>query len=391
MQWSATQAHILTGGGRAEALYTSERGFPFSSDQLPHHQLAAGTTREAFGRWRRGGGGSEGGGGAAAPAWLSGAWSRPLFCGGGSTSTDADEACLNIVTPSLFVDIRIPTARGAALASLGANGAARLRLLARQHGFGGFGRFSDDGAGGHALSCTRHHAIDWNFLGTPRPRPNRWGVARLDSGTQSDEWREDSFATDETGAPYYYEVWRRLGAPKAAATHPLLAMRSLPETASGRPAARDTIVVSCAGHFSYVSMAAGATAEAMRERARALGEPSRAGAVDAAVAAGELELARWLVEEDVRAGHGAAGGEWRIRSALQPADQAKGLAEVVLLATAGGSGQEESLRVGWRALLAAVDSGELKASSGNPQRPRRVVGVGELRFEVFEAARAGDY
>jgi hypothetical protein len=32
------------------------------------------------------------------PPWLAGAWSRPIFAGGGLISTDADEACFNLVT-----------------------------------------------------------------------------------------------------------------------------------------------------------------------------------------------------------------------------------------------------------------------------------------------------
>ena len=53
--------------------------------------------------------------GEAAPSWLTGAWARPHFEGGGQVSTSADETCFNVVTPTAFVDVRIPNARDAAL------------------------------------------------------------------------------------------------------------------------------------------------------------------------------------------------------------------------------------------------------------------------------------
>ena len=45
------------------------------------------------------------------PSWLVGAWYRPVFEGGGLSSTDADETCFNVVTSGAFVDVRIPTSR----------------------------------------------------------------------------------------------------------------------------------------------------------------------------------------------------------------------------------------------------------------------------------------
>ena len=159
--WSAKQAHILTGGGRAEGLYSAARGYPHAEDELPHYHLQRDSSRLVFAAWaleaRAGVATSptaatvatsptaatvatsptaatvaaalELAAAAAAPAaaadqkreppppppppvpltppppqrmcpppWLAGAWSRPIFAGGGLISTDADEACFNLVT-----------------------------------------------------------------------------------------------------------------------------------------------------------------------------------------------------------------------------------------------------------------------------------------------------
>jgi hypothetical protein len=133
----------LTGGGRAEGLYSAARGYPHAEDELPHYHLQRDSSRLVFAAWaleaRAGVATSptaasvaaalESAAAAAAPAaaadlkreppppppppvpltppppqrmcpppWLAGAWSRPIFAGGGLISTDADEACFNLVT-----------------------------------------------------------------------------------------------------------------------------------------------------------------------------------------------------------------------------------------------------------------------------------------------------
>ena len=114
--WSDRQSHILTGGGVAETLYTSARGFSYRDDELPHYHLRGGSTHSAFATWAAeaegalaaGASGTQG----ATPEWLAGVWARPLFSGGGLTSTNADETCVNLISPhGPFIDIRIPTAR----------------------------------------------------------------------------------------------------------------------------------------------------------------------------------------------------------------------------------------------------------------------------------------
>ena len=142
----------MTGGGRAEGLYSAARGYPHAEDELPHYHLQRDSSRLVFAAWaleaRAGVAASptaatvatsptaatvaaalELAAAAAAPAaaadqkreppppppppvpltppppqrmcpppWLAGAWSRPIFAGGGLISTDADEACFNLVT-----------------------------------------------------------------------------------------------------------------------------------------------------------------------------------------------------------------------------------------------------------------------------------------------------
>ena len=133
----------MTGGGRAEGLYSAARGYPHAEDELPHYHLQRDSSRLVFAAWaleaRAGVATSptaasvaaalESAAAAAAPAaaadlkreppppppppvpltppppqrmcpppWLAGAWSRPIFAGGGLISTDADEACFNLVT-----------------------------------------------------------------------------------------------------------------------------------------------------------------------------------------------------------------------------------------------------------------------------------------------------
>lgn len=379
---------------------------------------------------------------------------------------------------------------GRTAGGLTAGEASRLRLLARQHAFGGYGRFSNDGhdpdlggsggagdgvtagedsaAGvgvgssgvGGRVHCTRHHAVDWNFLGSGRPRPNRWGVvpsqgegdgapgegggqAGLGGGARSlhgrravNEWREDAFATDEKGQPYYHEVWRRMtppghhaiaaaaGTPSGAAgMHPLmLAMRSLPSAADAfaptlsgvllptPPASshRDTLLIVCSGRFSYVSSAQGPTADAMR--ARTGGFPSRAAAVDGAILRGDGELARWLVEEDVQAGYGVegeeaglvgGGGGWRVQTSVQPAHEGTSLGRVLLAAEgrhgfpgAGGSmaemhAAERAVLAEWGVLIADVLAGRVGEVAGQRLRQAEVVRLGGVEFELFECSREG--
>lgn len=102
-----------------------------------------------------------------------------------------------------------------------------LRLFARRHAFAGFtrvapitkhihsaegvpsvdgggniakegdkGRGRGGGGGKDGLVATRHHAIDWNYVGQPRLRPNKW---RVEMGPGGDTWREWGFAKVGSG------------------------------------------------------------------------------------------------------------------------------------------------------------------------------------------------
>jgi len=432
LSWSALQAHILTGGGRAEDYYTAARGFPYSEDQLPHHFMALGSTHEVFSRWRWATQGMpDGGGGALPPHWLTGAWYRPIFRGGGKETTDATEACVNLVTPSIFVDIRIPTIRDRMLhrAAQGSNSsqdgerdpqteALQMRLLARQHAFGGYGRFSCDTAryegstSDTQVHCTRHHAIDWNYLGKGRPRPNRWGVVAL-LGKCGDvhninEWREDSFATGDDGRPYYYEIWRRLPSAMSVAFAPsasnlLLAMRTVGTVTE--ESSRDTILVASGGRFGFVSTAIGTRAREMRARAFALGASSRAAAVDAAISLGDLELARWLVYDDVRAGHGlvsacstgTAVSAWRIEAALQPINEGRTLAAALLAADSSGieSHSDEAIKANiaiaekdWCSFLMSIEPVGITSTPNERLGQPRTVHIAGIKYELFECSHA---
>ena len=70
-----------------------------------------------------------------APAWVAGAWCRPLFFGGWEHSSSASELCVNVQTRSLFVDFRSPTRRDEALAAACYSSAESLSL--RRRIFGG--------------------------------------------------------------------------------------------------------------------------------------------------------------------------------------------------------------------------------------------------------------
>jgi len=57
-----------------------------------------------------------------------------------------------------------------------------LRLFARRHAFGGFGVIEEERKSPPSPVCARHHWIDWNFVGTMRPRPNKWRIEMKEDG-----------------------------------------------------------------------------------------------------------------------------------------------------------------------------------------------------------------
>lgn len=321
--WSAQQGRILTGGGRAEALYTPERGFPFDETELPHYHLRNGTTREQFRAWRAQ---------ARVCSSLVGVWSRPLFVGGWEHTTDADERVHNMQTPSIFIDLRIPLARPdlAHRGSLGECSDDELRALARQHVFCGYTLPSSAAApggstgGGAPLVCTRHHAIDWNYIGAPRPRPNKWrvelmpaagaasagatGAGAAGEDDRPQQWKEWSYATDEHGQSYYWERWARIAGDEGGVGR-VLALRRL-------GAERDAFLLLVGDHFSYVRARARRDSAGAASAASAAKSGTLFALVDDAVARGDrAEAEHWL---DLDGGHGLRSAGWRIDSSTQP-------------------------------------------------------------------------
>jgi hypothetical protein len=309
--WTKKQGYILSGGGKAEEYYTAERGFPFVETDLPHHHLREGDTHSTFGEWR-----------SSKPpcALVAGAWNRPLFAGGWKHSSDGEERVYNIQTHNLFVDLRIPRTRELCLSprvrnatSLEDLGPLDLRLFARQHVFSGFTVIDEEEK---RPLATRHHCIDWNFVGTPRPRPNKWWIEAKDD---SSAWKEHAYARDDHGQHYYVERWERL---EGGGAEPRLALRISPprkrksEDAATSPLdshhVKDGILVLAGDHFNYVlSRKFSGQEQDYSSRATSLVD-----LVDAAVADGDLATARSYLS--IEAGHGQVSKEWKLDCAIPP-------------------------------------------------------------------------
>lgn len=196
LSWSATQTHILTGGGQLEACYSD-----FHESELPHYYLKLHTCLEMFKAWE-------------SNNLVTGAWYRPLFMGGWMESTDSDTQVCNVQTDTLFVDIRIPTLRSTLEQDIKARGVSsvdslskdELCALSRQHCFAGFTKV--DLSDPEAPVCTRHHCIDWNFHPRfPRSRPNKW---RVEMSKDGQSFKEFGVARDRFGQAVYMERWARL-------------------------------------------------------------------------------------------------------------------------------------------------------------------------------------
>ncbi|CAM9996574.1 unnamed protein product, partial [Discosporangium mesarthrocarpum] len=275
--WSAKQGRILTGGGRLNELYQPPH-FPFCEDELPQYHKLNQTTWEAFRAWR-----SEGVG---FGHIIAGAWTRPLFVGGWEhTDNAAGELVYNLQTPSIFLDMRIPKAGLAKLShhkGFHTMSLEDLRAFARRHAFAGYTKTcaagtlgspsvpgpreygvcavgaggvivteTGDREGGRAAGirgensfvATRHHAIDWNFVGRLRPRPNKW---RVEMGPSGDVWKEWGFAKDEHGQHVYMERWERLPGGRGDC----LSLRRRPS--ASQPSLPDAFLVVCGDHFGVV-------------------------------------------------------------------------------------------------------------------------------------------
>lgn len=342
LDWSPKQGRILTGGGVAEALYSSVRGFPFEEFELPHFHLLQGDIRETFLAWRAAN--------ITCPA-ITGVWDRSLFLGGFEHSTNQDELVFNTQTPSLFVDLRIPRLRPTALfvarGSVSALTDAELRLFARAHCFGGYSKWNSP-------YVTRHHLIDWNFVGVKRARPNKW---RVEMAANGNVWKEWSVATDDHGQHYYMERWERRS-DDGRGRGRVLALVSHP----GPAQARSRMLLVVGEHFSFVR------GRALPERGEPAGpEPTLVGRVDGLLARGDRTGAEALLT--LEGGHGrlsgpAVGGaqaptlSWVVDAATHPWQEGRPCAE---LATSS----DEVEVLGWSpSSTAAEQSNGAPSSSG---------------------------
>ncbi|CAM9314351.1 unnamed protein product [Scytosiphon promiscuus] len=356
MKWSEKQSHILTGGGVASRFYRPPR-FPFTPEELPHFHKSRGSTHEAFALWRSQGTGLG--------AEIAGAWKRPLFVGGWTHSDDTGasppsssglpaqvskegESTFNLQTSSMFVDIRVPKAAAALLGrhrGFHTMTDFELRLFARRHAFAGYtkveplalhsipspargdaadkGRTSGEGGKGREAAqrqvegggsvATRHHCIDWNYVGQPRPRPNKW---RVEMGPGGDVWREWGFAKDAFDQHVYMERWERLPGGRG----PFFALRRRPSQS-----APDALLVVCGDHFGLIVDRAPSPTEGSAQGSSGGGGGGGGGGlvglVDEAIARGDRSKAIEFMS--LEASHGRVSAHqgrspWTVDCSLHP-------------------------------------------------------------------------
>lgn len=291
LDWTSKQGRILTADGRANEFYCEERGFSFDEQELPHYRLLQHDT--SFDDY------------IPTISPISGAWSRTYFIGGWDYSCQRDETVYNVQTNSLFVDLRIPSTRHQVLpsnaTSLQDYTNVELRLYARQHVFGGLSVVSMENK---RPVCVRHHCLDWNFVGTPRPRPNKWWIEPMNK--EVDKWKEWAYATDGYGQHYYCEQWERLEGGDSSNSVTLALRKERVDKHDD-----DGILVVVGNHFNYIRGKALASKKPQYE-----GCTSLVALVDAALEAGDRETAlEWLGR--IQAGHGRITDEWRIDCAIE--------------------------------------------------------------------------
>jgi len=330
LDWSSKQGRILTANGTASSLYTSERGFSFRSDELPHHFLQLGTIHDVHPRLPN----------TQVLLPIVGAWKRTFFYGGWEYTCEADEITFNLQTHSLFIDLRIPRSRNELLrnrvtasvppTSLDDLDATQLRYYARQHCFAGYthGSFTDDAASrtGMDCCCTRHHCIDWNYVGTGRDRPNKWWV-QLHENQSGNTWKEWAYATNDCAQHYYCEQWERLPQDDPPSNVPVVAFRKRRNQNSPE---RDGVLVIVGDHFNYC-----VDRQSMAGFEKYAGCTSLVATVDAAIKADDLVSARaWL---SLRGGHGRISEGWIVDNAIEFWTEGKALWEKEDLSTTGNA------------------------------------------------------
>mmetsp|Transcript_8378 Transcript_8378/g.10600 ORF Transcript_8378/g.10600 Transcript_8378/m.10600 type:complete len:442 (-) Transcript_8378:146-1471(-) len=334
LDWTSKQGRILTANGQATNYYTAERGYPYKEDELPHYHLLANnnSTHAVFLSWAQkrqsiksdneNENDDNSNNRKLFKNPVCGAWTRPLFDGGWEHSTSEDEDVFNVQTNTLFIDMRIPRVAKNILKHVVTKGIQQkshvdgndsmeilksmtddqLRLYARRHAFAGYTVLDYDNQ--HRAVCTRHHCVDWNFVGVPRPRPNKWFVEMHPD--HSNAWKECAFAKDNFGQHYYKERWERLE-KDAGGDGLVLALRKERNDSVGDD--RDGILLVVGDHFNYIF------ARTMNGEEKDFGKSSLVELVDTALNAGDRKSAESYVSID--AGHGTISSGWVIDCAIQ--------------------------------------------------------------------------
>uniref|UniRef100_A0A7S0F6Z1 Uncharacterized protein n=1 Tax=Craspedostauros australis TaxID=1486917 RepID=A0A7S0F6Z1_9STRA len=322
--WTNKQGRILTGGGMASTYFHEDRGFGFEEGELPHRLLQDGRTHAVFWSWS-----NEDDDELPPKVSLAGCWDRPLFAGGWEHSTNCDEHVYNVQTSNLFIDLRIPRARKALLkmdpevASLRDLSTQQLRILSRQHVFAGYTKMQTEKG---RLVCTRHHCIDWNYVGVARNRPNKWWVEMRSDGHV---WKEMSYATDDHRQHYYMERWQRRQEGSAV---PRLALRKR------RGNGRDGVVVICGDHFNYVFDRHWPVDEDGRQQAAGSHCATLVDMVDYLLERGKVDVARSYLS--VNGGHGRISQGWMIDCATHPWLEGRALWKKSSVAVVAGDGRQ---------------------------------------------------
>ena len=335
LDWTSKQGRILTANGQAEKYYTPTRGYPFEENELPHYYLLSTThdTNDVFASWARARARSTRKEGDTTTTTslkqkkkhnivCCGAWTRTLFVGGFEYSTNQQEDVYNIQTNTLFIDMRIPKLGNSKIQELDGNDDDeqkkkkkktkktleeltndQLRLYARRHAFAGYTILEQHQ---HRDVCTRHHCIDWNFVGKGRNRPNKWFVQMHPNHTNI--WKEFAFAKDDHDQHYYFEQWERLDGD-ANGEGLVLALRKRKEKQEKNNVRDDGIIVIVGDHFNYIF------SRKVQGDEETYGKSTLVDLIDAAVQSGDRKSAEAYLSID--AGHGTISSGWKIDCALQ--------------------------------------------------------------------------
>jgi len=293
LDWTSKQGRILTSCGKALEYYTAERGYPFEKEELPHFHLINDLTESEFSSWA-----SEQN---MEKNVVCGAFSRSIFVGGFEFTTNHDEVVYNVQTNTLFIDMRIPRKQDAYFKDVKGFDDMddnQLMIFARRHAFAGYTRLLHEN---NRPLCTRHHCIDWNFVGVPRPRPNKWWVDFKADGTT---WKELSYAKDEDDQHYYWEQWERYK-DDGYGNGLVVALRK-ERTAENK---RDGIIVLVGDHFNYIHGRQKIDDESQENR-------NIIEIVETSIKCGDRTIAENYLSID--AGHGLISKGWTIDCALQP-------------------------------------------------------------------------